>query len=102
MVQHAIEGAPIVDGRPLTAADLPPAAADTLDQWIALARRIRGQFSIIARSGTASVAVTDLTGTYPVFQSGDQFETAIERWTSRATLPLSAEGISRFAAYGTA
>lgn len=102
MNQQSIEGLPAIDGRPLTPADLPEIGLHATDRWIALARRIRGQFSIVARANDSSVAVTDLTGSYPVFQSGARFETSLEPWTSRETFSLSSEGVSRFAAYGTA
>jgi asparagine synthase (glutamine-hydrolysing) len=78
----AIQGAPTLEGRPLSPADLPEVSATSIDNWKAVARRIRGQFSIIAKSYSSSVAVTDLTGTCPIFYgkspTGVSFASSLE------------------------
>ncbi|MEP6715235.1 MAG: asparagine synthase C-terminal domain-containing protein [Terriglobia bacterium] len=100
-----IEGLPALNGVPLSAQDLPPVASSQLDSWIALAQRTRGQFSIIARSGDTSIAVTDLGGSYPVFQnlhrSGCDFGTSLDSVTKGERSTLSVEAASRYIAFGT-
>ena len=64
-----IDGTPTLDGRALGAQDLPPVEARAIDRWADLARGIRGQFSIIAKSVGVSIGVTDLTGSYPVYMA---------------------------------
>jgi asparagine synthetase B (glutamine-hydrolysing) len=100
----AIQGTPTIGGRLLTAADLPEVSAQALDQWKALACRIGGQFSIIARSDKASIAVTDATGSWPVFLNqsaiASGFGNAVSSVTSGRQLVVSTQGATRYLAFG--
>jgi asparagine synthetase B (glutamine-hydrolysing) len=100
-----IEGTPILSGRILSVQDLPEINAGSLDRWIALAQKIRGQFSIIAKAGEVSIAVTDLTGSFPLFVNnrgvGGAFALSLGELTLQSSSPISDEGISRYAALGT-
>lgn len=99
-----IEGWPMLGGRPLLASDLPPADAPE-DRWVALARALRGQFSILAHSREAAVAVTDLTGSYPILANrsgaGNAFATSLHALPANSRGALSVEAIARFTAFGT-
>lgn len=100
-----IEGAPTLEGRLLRPQDLPDADSRELARWIALARQLRGQFSIIARSANTSVAVTDLSGGYPVFLdsrgSGPRFGGTLQSVSDGSRCSLNHEAIARLAAFGT-
>lgn len=100
-----IEGAPAIEGRMLGPQDLPAADARELPKWIALARQIRGQFSIIAKSANTLVAVTDLSGCYPVFldSRGEHpvFGGALDTVANGSRCSTNPEAVARYAAFGT-
>jgi hypothetical protein len=99
-----IHGKPALAGRLLRAEDLPEIDAQALDRWAALARRLDGQFAVIANSPAASIAVTDLTGSWPVFldesAAGGGFGSTLQSVTDGKQLALRSEGVARFLAFG--
>jgi len=76
-----------------------------LKRWIALARQLRGQYSIIAKSANTSVAVTDLSGSYPVFLDSRglavEYGSTLESVTSGSQCSINPEAIARLVAFGT-
>jgi len=98
-----LEGMPMLDGRPLTPEDLPEPVLHAKDRWISLARRIRGQFSIVAKSDTAMVAVTDMTGSFPVFVNSrgprTEFGPTFESVSRGKPLPLDHKSAARYVAF---
>jgi asparagine synthetase B (glutamine-hydrolysing) len=100
-----IAGAPTIEGRILSPQDLPDAETTELPNWIALARRIRGQFSIIAKSSNTTVAVTDLSGCYPVFLDSrgpqPEFGDTLESVARRSPCSTNPEAVARYLAFGT-
>ncbi|MCO5168029.1 MAG: asparagine synthase-related protein [Planctomycetes bacterium] len=64
-----LQGLPLLDLRPLTPSDLPASASMT--DWLAFARRLRGQFAVLAGRGAATFVVTDPVGSYPVYAHED-------------------------------
>lgn len=100
-----IEGAPTLEGRMLRPEDLPDANSRELAGWIALAQQIRGQFSIIVKTADTTVAVTDLSGCYPVFLDSrgprPAFGGTLESVTNGSRCSTNPEAIARYAAFGT-
>jgi asparagine synthetase B (glutamine-hydrolysing) len=64
-----VDGVPIrtSTGKPFDPAELSSIGISERDRWIEFARSLRGQFAIIVIESGYAVAITDLTGTYPVF-----------------------------------
>ena len=100
----AIQGTPTIQGRLLTPADLPEIGAQAMDQWRALARQIRGPFSIVATSPPVSIAVTDMMGSRPVFLhdfgTGPVFGDSLASVTLGQRLALKIQGVARYLAFG--
>jgi asparagine synthetase B (glutamine-hydrolysing) len=100
-----IEGSPTIEGRLVQAKDLPAVNPSESTKWIAFARRIRGQFSIIAKSADTSIAVTDLSGCYPVFLdtrgTKPVFGGTLESVTKGSHCSTNPEFVARFTAFGT-
>lgn len=65
----AIAGTPVLESsrRRLKKADLDAIPLHDRSAWRRLAAGMQGQFSVIVREGGDAVAITDLTGTHPVF-----------------------------------
>jgi hypothetical protein len=100
-----IEASPTIEGRLVQAKDLPAVNSSESTKWIAFARQIRGQFSIIAKSADTSIAVTDLSGCYPVFLDtrGPKpvFGGTLESVTRGSHCSTNPEFVARFTAFGT-
>jgi asparagine synthetase B (glutamine-hydrolysing) len=65
-----IDGTPIVaaTGLPLELSAILSIPLSDRQEWIRLAKSLRGQFAIVVSESTSAVAITDLTGSYPVFR----------------------------------
>ncbi|HMH53219.1 MAG TPA: hypothetical protein VK548_23485 [Candidatus Acidoferrum sp.] len=66
MLSGTIDGLPILDGRLLRPDDPVFASCVTLESAKALARRLRGQFAVVARNEASTIAITDLVGSRPM------------------------------------
>jgi asparagine synthetase B (glutamine-hydrolysing) len=64
-----VDGVPILvgTGKPLDPAELRSIGISDRERWIEFARSLRGQFAIVVVESGSAVAITDLTGSYPVF-----------------------------------
>ncbi len=64
-----VDGVPVRNrtAMALDLAELRSIALSDHARWLELARSLRGQFAIVVMEAGAAVAITDLTGSYPVF-----------------------------------
>src|SRR5580704_14872642 len=64
-----VDGVPILvgTGKPLDSTELRSIGISDRERWIEFARSLRGQFAIVVVESGSALAITDLTGSYPVF-----------------------------------
>lgn len=97
-------GSPVFEGRVLSADDSRLTGLRTLPEYCAFARRLRGQFCILARSGQAVTAVTDPLGSYPVYlldgPTGPQLATRLGELARRSGGGLSRQALFSYVRSG--
>src|ERR1043166_1101928 len=99
-----IEGSPVLSGRALSPTDKLFLSLRTPDDYGKFARSLRGQFSIIVRSQTDTIGITDFCGSLPIYyvRSGGTWETSTKLSTLRSHCDgrIERKGLFFFAARG--